>query len=151
MSLSKVTYGSEEEERRWNALSELMTRFHQWFKDEYKVMYKSANGSFENRGLSLLGYLDTVSAFSAELTTSHHGGKTSIHGGIEDLTQRVEKWRKDPTSYSYDEMKSCLDSLSGVLFTHLDQEVEDIRGDQLKPYFTIEEIENIGKGHRNDI
>ncbi|KAG6911129.1 hypothetical protein DXG01_003869 [Tephrocybe rancida] len=55
------------------------------------------------------------------------------------------RWRKDPTSYSPTVMKSALEKLAGVLFEHLDQEVEDIRGDSLKPYFKLEEIESIGR------
>ncbi|KAF9465054.1 hypothetical protein BDZ94DRAFT_433532 [Collybia nuda] len=172
MATVKVTYASAEEERRWNHLSNLMNSFHQWFKDEFKRIYESADGSFANRGLSLSQYLSTVTSFNASLTMHHtmeerhvfpilaqgipkfasstHGGHIDshreIHDGLENLAQKVTKWTEDPTMYSPMEMKISLEALSNVLFSHLDQEVEDIRGDNLKPYFTLDVIESIGKG-----
>lgn len=43
--------------------------------------------------------------------------------GLEDLADLVSKWRRNPSSYSPEEMTACLDSFKGVLFEHLDQEV----------------------------
>jgi hypothetical protein len=43
--------------------------------------------------------------------------------GLVDLMDHVSKWRRNPTTYSPEEMKACLDQLSSVLFKHLDQEV----------------------------
>jgi hypothetical protein len=46
-----------------------------------------------------------------------------ISTGLVDLMGHVSKWRKNPNTYSPEEMKACLDQLSSVLFKHLDQEV----------------------------
>ncbi|KAF5386220.1 hypothetical protein D9615_002232 [Tricholomella constricta] len=171
MSSRKVTYASPEEEMRWNSLSERMTAFHNWFKEEYRTIYASADGSFTKRGLSLQRYLDTIVAFNSHLhahhTTEerlvfpilatgipkfarnardgHVDSHRVIHDALQSLLRHVAKWRKDPTTYSPTEMKAALEKLAGVRFEHLDQEVEDIRGDKLKPYFTLEEIERIGR------
>ncbi|KAG5649103.1 hypothetical protein H0H81_006288, partial [Sphagnurus paluster] len=66
---------------------------------------------------------------------------TEVYAGLESLMQKVAQWRKDPTAYSPTEMRAALDNLAEVLFEHLDEEVEDLRGDNLKPHFKLEEIE----------
>lgn len=48
---------------------------------------------------------------------------SSILTGLEDLTNLVNKYKKDPTSYNPVEFRACLDSWRQVLFTHLDDEV----------------------------
>ncbi|GLB37459.1 putative hemerythrin HHE cation binding domain [Lyophyllum shimeji] len=171
MSSPKVTYASPEEERRWNSLSEKMTAFHNWFKEEYKMIYESADGSYTKRGLSLPRYLDTIVVFNYHLhahhTTEerlvfpvlakgipkfarnardgHVDSHKSIHDALQNLLKRVDKWRNEPTTYSPTEMRGALDKLADVLFKHLDEEVEDIQGDKLKPHFKLEEIERIGR------
>ncbi|KAF8070489.1 hypothetical protein FPV67DRAFT_1487572 [Lyophyllum atratum] len=148
-----------------------MTSFHNWFKEEYKTIYESADGSYTRRGLSFPRYLDTIIAFNYHLhahhTTEerllfpilakglpkfarntpdgHVGSHKAIHDALTSLLKHVDKWRKEPTSYSPTEMRGALDKVAGVLFEHLDQEVEDIRGDNLKPYFKLEDIESIGR------
>jgi hypothetical protein len=56
----------------------------------------------------------------------------------------VHKFKANPSSYSPEEMRACLDGFREVLFTHLDEEVEDLKGDNLKQYWTLEELDNIG-------
>lgn len=163
----KVVYASKEEQRRWNWLSEEMNSYHQWFKDRFKVIEECADGSFTKRRMTLPMYLDLVNSFISSLTAHHtveerfifpvlakripkfaHDNEDghvnshrAIHDGLDDLTKHSSKWRHNPSSYSPAEMKVCLDNLKGVLFEHLDQEVEDIKGDKLRPHFKLEEIE----------
>lgn len=40
-------------------------------------------------------------------------------------------------------MRACLDGFREVLFTHLDEEVKDLEGENLKKYFSLEELESI--------
>jgi hypothetical protein len=40
-------------------------------------------------------------------------------------------------------MRACLDGFREVLFTHLDEEVNDLRGENMKKYWTLEELEAI--------
>lgn len=128
-----------------------------------------ADGSFSRRGLSLSSYLNTAEQMNQHLTMHHtieeqhvfpflaqkmpqfakdkdgahirsHKG---IHDGLEKLSSLLAKWRKSPSTYSPSEMRSCLDGFREVLFHHLDEEVADLRGENLKKYFTLEEIERL--------
>ncbi|PSR81162.1 hypothetical protein PHLCEN_2v6497 [Hermanssonia centrifuga] len=70
---------------------------------------------------------------------SHHG----IHEGLDKLGALLAKWNAQPSTYSPQEMKDCLDSWREVLFVHLDQEVEDLSGENMKKYWTLQELERI--------
>ena len=43
--------------------------------------------------------------------------------GLDDLADLIKKYSKEPSSYSPDEMRACLDGFRDVLFSHLDEEV----------------------------
>ncbi|KAJ7072281.1 hemerythrin HHE cation binding domain-containing protein [Mycena amicta] len=177
------TQAEREERNKWNRLSETMSSFHNYFKQEFNSLYEVlrayesptqiysriqlADGSFTKRGLSLNLYLDMarklnhhltmhhtieerhifpvlslkMKQFSTETEEGHIDSHKGIHEGLEDLETLVKKFKKDPTTYSPDEMRACLDGFREILFTHLDQEVEDLRGENLKKYLTLQELE----------
>lgn len=68
---------------------------------------------------------------------SHHG----IHAGLTSLSALLTKWGANPSEYSPKELRDCLDGFREVLFRHLDEEVEDLKGDNMKRYWTLEEME----------
>ncbi|THU95640.1 hypothetical protein K435DRAFT_966293 [Dendrothele bispora CBS 962.96] len=135
------------------------------------LLYELADGSFNQRGMSLSAYLDLARSLSHHLTVHHtieeryifpilgkrmkefskdaQGGHDhlashkAIHDGIENLGTLISKYKADPTTYSPSEMRTCLDNWRGSLFNHLDEEVADLRGENLKKYFTLEEVENM--------
>ncbi len=46
-----------------------------------------------------------------------------VYLGLDALAELLNKYRRDQTTYSPDEMRECLNSFREVLFKHLDQEV----------------------------
>ncbi|KAJ7096270.1 hemerythrin HHE cation binding domain-containing protein [Mycena epipterygia] len=157
------------EERRWNHLSETMSSFHSYFKQEFNTIYELADGSFTKRGLSLSLYLEMAKRlnshltmhhtieerhifpvlakrmpeFSTETEDAHIDSHKGIHKGLDELSTLVQKFKKEPSTYSPTEMRTCLDGFREVLFTHLDEEVNDLRGENMKKYWTLEELESI--------
>jgi len=152
-------------------ISEKMSAFHDYFKEEFNTLYELADGSFNRQGLSLLRYLDTAKALNHHLTmhhtieerylfpilgksmpqfatrndgdATHISSHQAIHKGLVQLDKLVEKWKNAPSSYSPTEMRACLDSFRDILFEHLDEEVADLRGENLKKYLTLEELESL--------
>lgn len=62
--------------------------------------------------------------------------------GLDDLANNLMKWRREPSSYSPEVMKACLDNIRTVLIPHLDQEVHF-------SYFQDNTLLiNIGGGHQ---
>ncbi|GAW05199.1 hypothetical protein LENED_007040 [Lentinula edodes] len=156
------------DERKWNKLNVTMKIFHEGFKEEFNTLYELSDGSFNKRGWSLGTYLENAKRFDYHLTMHHtieeayifpilgkrmkqfseseglhlesHKG---IHDGLERLKTLVQQYKSGPHTYNPTEMRAFLDSFREVLFSHLDQEVEDLRGDNLKKYFTLQEVESI--------
>ncbi|KAF9475759.1 hypothetical protein BDN70DRAFT_219290 [Pholiota conissans] len=144
-----------------------MNSFHTWFKQEFNMVYQLADGSFNARALSLARYLEMAKSLSQHLTMHHtieeryifpelakfmpKFGNTNegehleshrgIHEGLENLDILIAKWKKDPSTYSPTEMRACLDGFREVLFHHLDEEVADLRGENLKKYMTLADVD----------
>lgn len=146
-----------------------MSQFHEWFKREFNTLYELADGSFSRRGMSLAHYLASARSMNNHLTMhhtieEHHlfpllaksmpqfannddgehiASHRGIHEGLVELARLVEQWENAPSTYSPTNMRACLDSFRDVLFRHLDEEVADLRGDNLKKYLTLEEVESL--------
>ncbi|KAH9858809.1 hypothetical protein C2E23DRAFT_800209 [Lenzites betulinus] len=158
---------SAREEAKWNRLADSMTYFHDHFKHEFAAVYELADGSFAKRGMSLPMYLRMAAQLAKGLTVHHTieerfifpvlgkrmqmfkdddvhlKSHEAIHHGLDDLTALIRKYLDDPTTYKPEEMRACLDSWREVLFSHLDQEVQDLSGENMKKYWTLEEVERI--------
>ncbi|KAF9820299.1 hypothetical protein IEO21_01513 [Rhodonia placenta] len=73
----------------------------------------------------------------------HVKSHEAIHEGLDRLSVLIKKWTAEPSTYSPAEMRGCLDSWREVLFTHLDQEVEDLSGENMKKHWKLEELDMI--------
>ncbi|TRM69861.1 hypothetical protein BD626DRAFT_390831 [Schizophyllum amplum] len=129
-------------------------------------IYDLADGSFSKMGWSLNLYLRSASQFIDHLNMHHtieerfwfpylakrmpqfshkdrgehvvsHEG---IHHGLDELDALVKKYKKNNSSYSPAEMRACLDGFREVLFKHLDKEVHDLKGSNLKKFWKYEEL-----------
>jgi len=153
-------------EVRWNQLSNDMKMYHDHFLEEFDYALKFSDGSF-SKITSLSGYLYRISQFIQHIT-NHHNVEESyffpllakrmpefgpnqnhkdahkqIHAGLDKLLELVHKYRQDQTSYSPEEMKACLESFQDVLKRHLREEVESLKGENMKKYFTWEEYNKL--------
>lgn len=64
--------------------------------------------------------------------------------GLDRYNALLEKYSETPNTYSPDELRACLDSFRDVLFRHLDEEVEDLKGESLKKAgWTLTELRQI--------
>ncbi|KAF6762998.1 hypothetical protein DFP72DRAFT_986781 [Ephemerocybe angulata] len=149
-------------ERRMNKLSDKMNQFHSYFKVAILPMDLS-----KGKGLSLPAFLRLMDDLIHHLTMHHTieerylfptlGKKMpqfsdretkgehleshkQIHEGLDKLSDLIKRWSSEPSTYSPAELKTCLDGFRGVLFRHLDDEVADLRGENLSKYFTEEEV-----------
>lgn len=55
-----------------------------------------------------------------------------IHRGLDEYVAYIKKCRKDNKEWDGEKMKSIMDSFRGVLFKHLDHEVESLRAEEMK-------------------
>ncbi|EIN11918.1 hypothetical protein PUNSTDRAFT_132064 [Punctularia strigosozonata HHB-11173 SS5] len=83
-------------------------------------------------------------AFAKDKDGDHIKSHKAIHKGLDDLAALIKKWNEEPSTYSPEEMRACLDSWRDVLFRHLDEEVADLSGENMKKYWKLEEVDRLG-------
>ncbi|KAH6914039.1 hemerythrin HHE cation binding domain-containing protein [Coprinopsis sp. MPI-PUGE-AT-0042] len=154
-------------EKRLDYLSAHMNEIHEYFKSEFNSLYELADGSYNKYGMSLSLFLSRGQSLIDHLTkhhtieeryffpklagrmpqfasgSEHLKSHQGIHDGLDSLESLIHEWSKDNTQYSPEKLRECLDGFREVLFHHLDEEVADLRGENLLKYFTEKEIESL--------
>ncbi|KAK7044583.1 hemerythrin domain-containing protein [Favolaschia claudopus] len=87
----------------------------------------------------LFPFLNTKLDFSTEIEQHVHVAK-----GLTDIINYIDAAVADHSKFAAAELKDMMVSLSGHLFEHLDEEVEDLAPEKLK-VFTPEELTQAGK------
>ncbi|BGP14073.1 hypothetical protein JCM10213_002368 [Rhodosporidiobolus nylandii] len=154
-----------QERREWDRMSSRMEGFHTYFRSAFKQLFELADGSFEQRGLSVRDFCDVAESFLRHLE-GHHGIEEryifpvlakrmpqfadehqeehdTIHEGMHKFETLVAKYRSEPSTYSPQEFRSNLASWGPVLFYHLNAEVESLKPDILRRYWTLEEVKRL--------
>lgn len=77
-------------------------------------------------------------AFRKELELlTHH---KLIHEGLEKLEEYLEQRRTGEKELRMSEMKELMDGFGAVLWEHLDAEVHELRAENMRKYWTLEEM-----------
>lgn len=152
---------------KYNALAKKMQYFHSYLQGEFEQAYELADGSYTKRGMSFKSYLNSVDQFRMHLTMHHdieeahvfpklaermpefrenERHKTShklIHDGLDRVEAAVKAFKKDPTKYKPETMREALDSFREPLYTHLAEEVRDLSAENMRKYWSIEDLKLI--------
>lgn len=75
-----------------------------------------------------------------EFRDDHPQEHDQIHKGMDRFMNYVNKVKEDPKSYSSDDFRKVLSSWGPALMHHLDAEVYTLRGENLRRYYTLEEV-----------
>jgi len=156
-----------EEEAKYDRLAVRMAYFHNYFKQEFDEIYELADGKFHGRGMNLTMFLQKSTELQRHLTMHHNieeehvfpilatkmpsfredeQHKTAhklIHDGLDALGGYVQRIRAEPSMYSSVDLRAVLDGFREPLMRHLDEEVNDLRGENMKKYWTLEELNQI--------
>jgi hypothetical protein len=71
-----------------------------------------------------------------ELLTQHK----QIHAGMEKLEAYLGQCRSGEKDLRMEQMKEIMDSFGDVLWSHLDDEVKELGAENMRKYWTIEEL-----------
>lgn len=74
-----------------------------------------------------------------ELLTQHK----QIHEGLEKFEEYIGQCRSGEREVNLREMGRIMDGFGSVLWTHLDQEVRELGAENMRKYWTIDEIRRI--------
>ncbi|KAG8706964.1 hypothetical protein FRC08_000771 [Ceratobasidium sp. 394] len=73
----------------------------------------------------------------------HKNAHKVIHKGLDKLQGLASSWKEDPTTFSPAALRTCMDEFRKPLFTHLEEEVRDLSAENVKKYYTLEELDRL--------
>ncbi|RAL62244.1 hypothetical protein DID88_004814 [Monilinia fructigena] len=153
--------------RVYNSMAEHMEYFHNHFRQSWNLLHTACTTNQRPRNLSLRQFLQTGLSFISQLEM-HHGieerthipcsrarkmpefksGKTQrvveqhkeIHKGMDIMQEYLERCRDGDTELSLRTLGEKMDTFGEVLWTHLDQEVKTLRAENMRRYWSKEEM-----------
>ncbi|KAI6359293.1 hypothetical protein MCOR25_007129 [Pyricularia grisea] len=171
---------SAAEYREYNRLAEMMTYFHNHFKQTWNMMYTAAGNNRRPANMSLRQFIDTGLTFVRQLTMHHNieeellypqlavrmdefrnqdgkkgGSKPNrkqselirqhrlIHEGMDRFEDYLTECRRGQLDFDMATLKTKMDDWNDVLWLHLDAEVETLKAENMRKYWTLSEIRRL--------
>ncbi|KAF9877386.1 hypothetical protein CkaCkLH20_05086 [Colletotrichum karsti] len=159
---------SPAEFRVYNQMAEKMDYFHNHFRAQWTILHDAATSGHRPRNMTLKQFIDTGLQFAQHLTAHHgieerfvfpmlarkmpefRGGRAEllqqhrqIHKGMDQFEDYLRRCRSRETELELAVLREKMDSWGGVLWTHLDQEVKTLGAENMRRYWTMEEVRNM--------
>lgn len=74
-----------------------------------------------------------------ELLTQHK----QIHAGLDLFEDYLGKCKRGEEDLRMDELKRLMDTFGDVLWAHLDDEVHELRAENMRKYWTVQEMKSM--------
>ena len=74
-----------------------------------------------------------------ELLTQHK----QIHAGLDKFEEYLAQCKSGETDLRMEEMKSRMDAFGEVLWAHLDDEVRELKAENMRKYWTVAEMRSM--------
>ncbi|OHF03591.1 hypothetical protein CORC01_00910 [Colletotrichum orchidophilum] len=153
----------------FNRMAEKMNYFHNHFRHQWTLLHDAATSGRRPSNMTLKQFIDTGLQFARHLA-GHHGVEEAhvfpvlarrmpefrggsagellqqhkqIHKGMDDFEAYLRACRSRETELELSVLREKMDSWGEVLWTHLDQEVETLGAENMRKYYTMEEIKNL--------
>ncbi|EOA86861.1 uncharacterized protein SETTUDRAFT_87407 [Exserohilum turcica Et28A] len=150
--------------RQYNRMAEHMNYYHDNFRATWKVLYAASESQKRPKNMSIRQFIGMglqfchhltihhtieeqhifpvlakkMSAFRKELELlTHH---KMIHAGIEKLETYLEECQSGERELRMTELKEVMDSFGPVLWEHLDAEVKQLGAENMRKYWSLEEM-----------
>ncbi|TKX21971.1 hypothetical protein C1H76_5864 [Elsinoe australis] len=148
----------------YNRLAEHMDLFHNHFRSEWNMLYSSCTAGKRANGQSIRSFISSGLSFCEHLTFHHGieeqrvfpmlarkmpafrkqddlvGQHKQIHKGLEKMESYLEACGSGERELRLVELKEIMDSYGKVLWEHLDDEVRTLGAENMRKYWTKEEM-----------
>ncbi|RYP50525.1 hypothetical protein DL768_003978 [Monosporascus sp. mg162] len=160
---------SDHEFRQYNRLAEHMDLFHNHFRSTWNMLWGACTSGRRPGGMSLRAFVSAGLQFVQQLKLHHNIEETyvfpvlakkmpefrsgrgngaaellrqhkEIHRGLEVLQEYLLKCKSGETELEMGTLKSKMEGWGTVLWTHLDQEVKTLGAENMRKYWTLDEI-----------
>ena len=155
------------EQRIYSRMAETMTYYHNHFKSTYALLYSACSSNARPAGMSIAAFLRTAADFVQNLEM-HHGIEEAhiypllgqrmpafrdekdllgqhkmIHEGLDKLEEYVKDCKRGKRELRLGEMKGLLEGFGETLGKHLDEEVENLGAQEMRKYWSLEEMKGM--------
>jgi len=158
---------SSREFQIYNSMAEHMDYFHNHFRQTWNMLYSACTNNKRPSSMSLKQFVNAGLQFVSHLTT-HHGIEEQyifpmlaakmpefkaganaaellkqhkeIHRGLEVFEEYLKKCRSGETELDLRTLKTKMDTWGEVLWKHLDQEVKTLGAENMRKYWSLEEM-----------
>ncbi|KAH8914656.1 hypothetical protein BT69DRAFT_1231890 [Atractiella rhizophila] len=158
---------SPDELEDWNYLHDVMSQFHENFRQCFREIYSHTtnDNAWRDEFCSLSSFLRFAESFFIGLS-NHHGIEEArlfpilaekmpefrgdkhpdehrkIHAGLDKYGEYVKECKLDSSKYSASKLREIMDSFEKILFYHLDAEVKSLEYENMSKYWTLDEVRN---------
>ncbi|GAM40002.1 hypothetical protein TCE0_034r12010 [Talaromyces pinophilus] len=153
--------------RVYNRLAEHMDYFHNHFRHSWNELYTACCENKRPSGVSIRQFLNMGTQFLSQLNIHHSIEEQSIfpilarkmpefkrevhllkqhkeiHKGMDRLEAYLMDCRSGEKELRLDEMKKVMDSFGKVLWDHLEDEVRTLGAENMRKYWTQEEMRRL--------
>ncbi|KAK2041003.1 hypothetical protein LZ31DRAFT_597633 [Colletotrichum somersetense] len=152
--------------RVYNHMAEKMDRFHSYFRQVWTLLHDAATTGGRPRNMTLKQFIDAGLEFAQHLTAHHRIEEVhvfpmlarrmpefrgdgsaellrqhkEIHDGLDGFEDYLARCRKGETDLELGVLRDKMDAWGAVLWTHLDQEVATLGAENMRRYWTMEEV-----------
>ena len=140
---------------------------HNHFRQTWNTLYRACSTSTRPAGMSLRAFINLGLEFCHHLEAHHTieerylfpelaermplfrqrdyllGQHAEIHKGLEGFETYLRECGGGERELRMNEMKKLMDAFGAVLWSHLDEEVEQLGADNMMKYWTLEEMRRI--------
>lgn len=158
---------SAQDFRIYNRMAEHMDLFHNNFRKTWDLLYRAGSTNKRPQGMSLRQFLGIADDFAHHLTVHHTieeqhifpvlarkmpafkkelellSQHKRIHEGLHGFEEYVASVKRGEVDMSMAELQNLMDKFGGVLWEHLDDEVKELRAENMRKYWTKEEMRGL--------
>jgi hemerythrin-like domain-containing protein len=156
---------SDHDFKAYNRMADHMNYFHENFRRSWNLMWNACTDNRRPQGMSLKQFIMQGLQFAEHLTVHHNieetyifpvlakkmpefrGGRAEllrqhrqIHAGLDHFEEYLKKCRTGDEEFELSVLKTKMETWGEVLWKHLDQEVETLGANNMRKYWTKEEI-----------
>jgi len=153
--------------RQYNAMADHMNYFHTHFRTTWNVLYDACQANKRPKNMSIKQFVSLGQQFGHHLTMHHTieeqhifpvlakkmsafkkelellSQHKQIHLGLEKLEKYLDECSNGESELRMMELKGILDGFGTVLWQHLDDEVKQLGAENMRKYWTLEEMQKM--------
>ncbi|PNS18322.1 hypothetical protein CAC42_6139 [Sphaceloma murrayae] len=158
---------SDRDFKTYNRLADHMDLFHNHFRMEWNHLYQSCEAGKRSKGQSIRSFIGSGLQFCEHLTMHHGieehrvfpmlarkmpafrkqdeliGQHKQIHKGLEKMEAYLVACETGERELRLVELKEIMDSFGKVLWEHLDDEVRTLGAENMRKYWSKEEMQRL--------